>query len=354
MDTINDMRENNSHNYYQEIDSANVLCKILHDARLNTHFIKDASIKSLAKNFCMYEINPWHGYPEAIHRKEHERGESFGFNTAQRKTIFILNNLFPQFSTWVQDSDNFDYVHNIKSAKFSVTHNLTHRFLHTVEAECVSHEHDNHLLWYTIQLLYRSGCWLKGFRETNNFKWNLPMFINLWHATATESNHFIIHPGNSRNLFKEFDDTITDAFVVSPYKFTNLFKKVDDYEYRDLKEALSEIFETKRAECLLKEQQYFEAFFLPRKQRSLNDATVLFFGRNEWQRDRYLEHCRKIEEHKRNPRVMHPEKQLFSYFLNIRLESSVMYYNDEPVARFDDDGCLLLETENKEFSFNFL
>lgn len=354
MHIVNDMRENNYHQYFQEINDPEKLVKILDESLLNIHCIKDASIESLASNFCMYEINPWHCGAESIQKKEHELGKSFNFNTAQRKTIFILNNLFPQFSEWVDNSQNFDYVNDVRNIKWSVTYNVTHRFLHTVEAECASHTHHNHLMWYTIQLLYRSGCWLKGFQVNNNFKWNLPMFINLWHATATKSNHMIIHPGNSRNLFKEFDKTTTDAFVVSPAKFENKFPKVDDYEYYDTFDVFSEILKTKRAECILKENQYFEAFFLPRTQRSLNDATVLFFGPNKWQRDRYLDHCRQIEEHKRNPRIRHPEKQLFSYLLNIKLEDSVIYYNDEAVARFDDDGCLLLETENKEFSFNFL
>lgn len=329
------------------------LIKLLQDSNLDIHCIKNASIKSISSNFCVYEINPWFPLNKAIQEKEIERGNPFYFDSAQRKTIFLLDSLFPQFSEWVRSLKSLDYNNDIMSVKWSVRYKITHRFLHPAQVECISHKNNN-TSWYIIQLLYRSGCWLKGFHDTENFKWNLPMFINLWYDIDSDTKHGHIHPGNSRNMFKEFENTISDVFVVVPDQFSDRFGKLDDiYDYSDPIDAFSKLLETKKAQCFIVKDKHFEAFFLPKK-HLLNDYTVLFFEQKQKLLKEYLDNCREIIDHIHNPINDHPEVFPFTYRLTIKLEDSVIYYNDEAVARFDDDGCLLLETENKKFSFNFL
>jgi hypothetical protein len=320
-------------------------------AMLKNHtvrIIKNTSMEQLRDDFCQYRNSSYSGYPELVHQLN--RYEPLNYNEQQRKSMMILQSLFPEFTDELNQmklnkTEWYNFADHVINANWKTTLKLTHEWLHTVT---VAGEISDR--WYNAQLLYRAGHWLRGFKRSDNPKWNLPICIYMYHYDDT--NYMHIHPGNSRNMFKAFDDVATDVILIFQKKDEKFFSDLGSYDYYDTEQKLKEMCEHKRVEYIIDESGYVELFFLPKDSLSLNDEAVLFF--NEKQRTEYINYCRELVEYKKYKNTKHPPHIKFEYDLHIELKDGIIYYQDERVANIDSDGSLSLFSHGKKFLFNLL
>jgi len=312
--------------------------------------IKDATTESLRDDFCIYRHSEYSGYPQLVHKLN--RYEPLKYSENQRKCMILLEKLFPQFQEELKfldfkKTEYYNFVDHIKTANWKVSYDVQHNWTHTVN---IKNAHDVDT-WYAIQLLYRAGCWLKGFKETNNFKWDLPMVV--FALRSDEDNFMSIHPGNSRNMFKEFDSTVNDVIFIYRKQDAHIFTRNPNFQYYDTDSKIAELLNEKRIEYILDESGYTELFFLPKQQNVLNDETILFFSDDIKLKREYIEHCTQLINHKRDKsKYSHPNPRIFEYKLHVELKNRVLYYQGEPVAILDNDGTMLLVSDKKSYSFN--
>lgn len=309
--------------------------------------IKDVSIEELRDDFCQYRNSPYSGYPELVHQLN--RFEPLNYTESQRKSMMILQSLFPEFTDdlermKVNKTEWYNFADHVLNSNWKSTFKMTHEWLHTV-----SIEGDISNIWYNVQLLYRAGHWLRGFKRSDEPKWNLPVCIYMYNLDG--DNFMNIHPGNSRNAFNAFDDVKTDVILIHPKKDMQFFNEIGPYRYYNPVHKLKEMFDHKRVEYIIDEESgYVELTFLPKDALSLNDETVLFFDKN--QRKEYVNHCKQLCDWRKNKKAKHPPSKKFEYDLHIELKNGIIYYQGEKVANIDSDGSISLFTQSKKFLFN--
>ena len=308
--------------------------------------IKDASMAELRDDFCQFRQSPYSGYPELVHSLN--RYEPLNYTEEQRKALLILQNIFPQFTKDLEylkmnKVEWYDLVKHLTEANWKSKFTVTHQWTHTVNLLNCGHE-----VWYSIQLLYRAGDWLRGFKQSTMPKWNLPIGIFMYRNDNI--NYMSMHPGNSRNMFKDFDNVLSDVILISTKKDQDVFSDPGPFQYYDTEEKLKQLLEQKKVEYIIDKSGYVELFFLDKTQNSLNDETVLFFS--EEHKTEYLNHCKQLIAHKLDRSVPHPNDKKFQYDLHIELKDRVIYYQGEKVAMIGVDGSINLFYEPKKYSFN--
>ena len=308
--------------------------------------IKNVSMEELRDDFCQYRNSSYSGYPELVHQLN--RFEPLNYTEPQRKSMMILQSLFPEFTDElklmkVNKTEWYNFADHVINANWKTKFKLTHEWLHTVR---IAGDISN--IWYNVQLLYRAGHWLRGFKRSDIPKWNLPVCIYMYNHC--DNNYMHIHPGNSRNAFKAFDDVKTDVILICTKRDEEFFSDMGPYDYYDTDQKLKEMCDHKRVEYIIDESGYIELFFMPKEQLSLNDETVLFF--DEKQRTKYINYCKELVEYKKYKKTKHPPHIKFEYDLHIELKDGIIYYQGEKVANIDSDGSISLFTQSKKFLFN--